>query len=280
MLENMTPSTILIPDIHGRKFWEDALPYIEQGVHTVFMGDYLDVYPHEFINPNDAIENFKKILEIAKTHDNMEMLFGNHDTAYAMDRYICDCRTDYENFTEIRGLFKDNYNLFKLCTKVTAGDKTFMVSHAGIHPFWLKQYKVQFEKLSEKLGVKFEHIDTFLNDTLLKPFGKDFDSNKSEENREAYLLAVTILSACSEFRGGYSDAGSLLWADIHEFHPHILKLDRFKYEQIVGHTMQYGTAKPLSFYGIITCIDCFDCFFLDEEGDLRRLKDGVLAEDI
>ena len=89
--------TILIPDVHGRKFWEDALPFIESGVPTIFLGDYLDVYGHEGISPDFAVEQFERIIELAKIHSNIQLLLGNHDAGYAMDPYICDCRTDRKN---------------------------------------------------------------------------------------------------------------------------------------------------------------------------------------
>jgi hypothetical protein len=270
---------ILIPDVHGRKFWEDALPFIEQGVPTIFMGDYLDVYSHEKISPDSAVDNFKKILETAKTNKNVQMLVGNHDAGYAIDRYICDCRTDQQNFMEIRCLFMDNFDLFKLCSKVVADEKTFMISHAGIHPHWFASYASVFDKMRQLSGEKIEHIDDFFNNVLLKSFRPDFNPNESEDNMYMYKWALHSLAACGRTRGGRAAAGSIVWADIHEYSPLYVK-EQFKYEQIVGHTMQYYTESPFIISGVITCIDCFERFYIDKEGDLRRLKDGVLAENI
>lgn len=279
MIDRNDINTILIPDVHGRKFWEDALPFIEQGVPTIFMGDYLDVYSHEHISPDSAVENFEKILDIANTHKNVQLLFGNHDAGYAMDTYICNCRTDHKNFMKIREMFMENFDLFKLCVKVKVDEKTFMISHAGIHPHWFSSYKSTFEKMCEKSGTKFEHLDEFLNTVLLRPFKEDFNPEESEDNLYLYKAALMALGACGRERGGRDRAGSLIWADINEYDPRFVK-EQFKYEQIVGHTMQYYSVSPVIVTGIITCIDCFDCFFIDKEGDLRRLKDGILAEDV
>jgi hypothetical protein len=271
--------TILIPDIHGRKFWEDALPYIKQGVPTIFLGDYLDVYSHEGILPNEAIENFEKIIDVAKTYSNVQLLLGNHDATYALDKYICNCRTDRKNFDKIQMLFINNFDLFKLCVKIKVDEKTFMISHAGIHPDWLNSYKEVFEQISEILNTKYEHIDDFINGALLKPFVENLRYSSFAEDLYLYKAAVNSLGAVGRERGGYDKVGSILWADIHEYNPCYVK-EQFKYEQIVGHTMQYYSRCPAIISGIITCIDCFDCFFIDKEGDLRRLKDKVLAEDI
>ena len=271
--------TILIPDIHGRSFWQEALPFIEQGIPTIFIGDYLDVYSHENITRRQAIENFKKIIEITKSHDNVQLLLGNHDACYALDPYICEVRTDYINFNEIREIFKNNFDLFKLCVKVNVDEKTFMISHAGIHPRWLKTYKNEFNKMCEICNTKFEHIDVFLNDILLRPFKKDFNIELSEDNSYLYKTARRILSSRTRTRGGFDTAGSILWADISEYDTSYTQ-DVFKYEQIVGHTMQYYSVSPFIINGIITCIDCLECFFLDKETDLRRLSDGILAEQV
>lgn len=279
MIDKNDINTILIPDVHGRKFWEDALPFIEQGIPTIFMGDYLDVYSHEKISRAEALKNFETIIDIAKNHSNVQLLFGNHDAGYAMDSYICDCRTDYRNFNKIRKIFKDNFELFKLCVKVDVDGKIFMISHAGIHPWWLNSYKNTFNQMCQKCNTTFEHIDTFLNDILLRPFKKDFIPDESEDNLFLFKAALTILGACGRERGGRDAAGSLIWADINEYNPNYVK-DTFKYEQIVGHTMQYYSVSPVIIPGVITCIDCFDCFFIDNEGDLRRLKDGILAEQV
>ena len=50
---------IIIPDIHGRTFWKQAI----QGKETediVFLGDYLDPYSDEGISGADALLNFRE----------------------------------------------------------------------------------------------------------------------------------------------------------------------------------------------------------------------------
>ena len=151
-----------------------------------------------------------------------------------------------------------------------------MISHAGIHPYWLETYKDLMNQICEKFDIHHEHLEDLLNDILMRPFRKDFVPDDTNFWR---LAALHILSACSGERGGRDSAGSLMWADIHEYAKWYTGGKRFSLDQIVGHTMQYYSKVPATLDGII-CIDCFDCFYLDDEGDLRRLKDGKLAESI
>ncbi len=42
---------LVVPDVHGRKFWETALDYPGE---IIFLGDYTDPYPREGITMADA----------------------------------------------------------------------------------------------------------------------------------------------------------------------------------------------------------------------------------
>ena len=57
---------IILPDIHGRTFWKYALEHIDEFDKVIFLGDYLDPYPHEGITFDESVENFKEILEFKK----------------------------------------------------------------------------------------------------------------------------------------------------------------------------------------------------------------------
>ena len=61
---------LIIPDIHGRDFWKDAIDKVDISKDTVvFLGDYLDPYDQEFDGMpydmliEDTINNFKEILD-------------------------------------------------------------------------------------------------------------------------------------------------------------------------------------------------------------------------
>ena len=70
---------LIIPDVHGRTFWHKAKEMIDSVDKVVFLGDYLDPYPSEGITTEQAIEEFKDIIQFKK--DNMDkviLLLGNH----------------------------------------------------------------------------------------------------------------------------------------------------------------------------------------------------------
>lgn len=66
-------------DIHGRKFWKKPCENIDNYDKVVFLGDYLDPYNFEFISVEEAIENFKEIIELKRNNmDKVVLLLGNH----------------------------------------------------------------------------------------------------------------------------------------------------------------------------------------------------------
>jgi len=262
MIDVNTIDTILIPDVHGRKFWLEATPYIEKGVRTIFMGDYLDPYPHEGVTKAEAIEGFEEILSY-KDYNNVAFLLGNHDCGYRYDFEICNCRTDRRNVRKIQQLFWDNATLFKLCSLV---GENCIVSHAGIHKGWYGHIKGSEENDTPQEIV--ENVNKLLVDY-------------------PYRDMIDLLSWVSRQRGGYCPVGSVVWADIREWNEYT---PPFIPRQIVGHTMQiearrnekgewlYRPTAPLhNVLRNITCIDCQHCFYLDKEGDLRYLDTGEVA---
>ena len=257
---------IIIPDVHGRGFWKNALPYIEDGVSTVFLGDYVDPYPHEGITPEMALDNFKSIVESAQLHDNVHLLIGNHDCTYIEpDAEICECRTDYAHLSEIHQIFKDNIDLFSLYQHVTVTDQPFLFTHAGVHAEWLDMVKQMYHRKTDDVRILLDRVMTGL---ILH-----------EET------ALSILRAVSYLRGGMDKAGSVVWADIREFK----NRGDIGIRQIVGHTQQLkkenfktpaGTwtfrwvpDSPVT-YKDVTCIDTHKCYYLDEEGTLHELVEN------
>lgn len=70
---------LIVPDVHGRTFWKKAKELINEVDTVVFLGDYMDPYPEEGITYEEAINNFKEIIEFAKTYkDKVILLKGNH----------------------------------------------------------------------------------------------------------------------------------------------------------------------------------------------------------
>jgi len=266
----MKKKYILVPDVHGRTFWKDILPFVDECDRIIFLGDYHDPYDHEGILPFQSLENFKEIIEFAKTHkDKVTLLLGNHDFTYytrtGNDYWSVRAnRIDVTNYQEIRKLFYENHELFELLTVINMADenRVFLLSHAGVHPLWITDNKL---------------INNYsLTETSAETIYMNLD-NQFRLGNHGYL--VSTLGDIGFSRGGYCDAGSIVWADCHEF----LFSQHTPYTQIFGHTQQlirevqedgkveYVPGKPF-ITGENVCIDCHKCFYIDEEGTIRDLK--------
>lgn len=172
---------LIVPDVHGRTFWQEAKRLISEVDRVIFLGDYLDPYPHEYITREQAIEQFKEIIQFKKDNlDKVILLLGNHDCAYCYN-FGSASRYDYENEEEIKSIFRDNIDLFKLWHLGTGG---CLFSHAGITNDWLKNSLVC-------------NIKEFIN-------------GEYEEDLVSHLWEVSFM------RGGWTDTGSLIWSDVRE----------------------------------------------------------------
>lgn len=170
---------LIVPDVHGRTFWQEAKRLISEVDRVIFLGDYLDPYPHEYITREQAIEQFKEIIQFKKDNLNkVILLLGNHDCAYCYN-FGSASRYDYENEEEIKQLFKNNMDLFRLYYF----SDFCLFSHAGVTNDWLKN------------SIK-TNIDGFLDKTLKEII--------------PYLWEVSFM------RGGWTDTGSLIWSDVRE----------------------------------------------------------------
>lgn len=259
----MNHEIVIIPDIHGRTFWRDAIPYIQDGTPVIFLGDYLDPYPHEGISPEQALDNFMCILHETEGRDNVTLLLGNHDMTYvAPEADICGCRTDYEHLDEIHKLFMQNASRFKFIHSIKIRDTSVLFSHAGIHKEWFAQF--------------FPGIQTdIMHDNL----------EQLQVDQDFWHLFCLRLAQVSGLRGGLGRYGSCVWADIREFQWPTETLGG--YLQIVGHSQQlecgydpefwWKPGQPVRMQNVI-CLDCHQCFYLDSEGDIRFLKDDKAVD--
>lgn len=223
-------NTLLIPDIHGRDFWKEAINKIDlNDMNIVFLGDYLDPYQHEFENMSKeeiydkTINNFKEILEFKKSNpENVKLLIGNHDLTYLISRTLCDCRCMDSKYKELNELFIDNKELFDLIYIISPYIKNVIVSHAGIHKDYLD------ELLCCLKFIKSTDIDTLTDSERIEYLYKINDLFKEG----SYELNKS-LGTCSYYRGGYHAQGSLVWSDIREW----IDDKNIEFYQIFGHTL-------------------------------------------
>ena len=257
---------ILIPDLHGRMFWKKAVAEAGADDRIIFLGDYTDPYEFEEITPKEAFENFVEVLEYARSHPNVELLLGNHDCGYLFGEEVCNCRADEVRYVEIRQLFVDNLDLFKLCTKLKVNGKRYLVSHAGINHQWLEAHAREFFPNG---GIDYETLCGRVNRYFLKePVG---------------YSQVALLSEVGRHRGGIDPFSSIVWADIREFDDPRAYLPM---DQIVGHTLQvfeeFDKGDYTLYYGgacvkngsqsTVYCIDTAEAYYLDAEGMLRCMR--------
>ena len=189
---------LICPDVHGRKFWHKAEEMVNEVDKIVFLGDYLDPYGYEGITFNDALEEFKQILDFkAKHSDKVVLLVGNHDMHYILTKFMDCSRRNYEMLNEINALYKDHLDKFELVYK----HDDYLFSHAGVYQKWIERHSIDFDELLDF---------------------KMFLINRSY-----------TLQDLSFYRGGRFETGSCVWADIRES----LRNAPFSYyTQIVGHT--------------------------------------------
>lgn len=228
---------IILPDIHGRTFWKYALEHIDEFDKVIFLGDYLDPYPHEGITFDESVENFKEILEFKKNNiDKVELLIGNHDCHYIWLDFMDCSRLNRSRRKEMNKLYNDNYELFRIAYLLN--DK-YLFSHAGVYKEWLVANSIE------------------LNDFLDKPIS--FWNGTYN----------TFLEDLSYYRGGNNLAGSIVWADIRESLTQPL-LDG--YYQIVGHT-QMEEFPYLT--NSIACLDVRRPFVLDLDKEIITNINGI-----
>ena len=230
---------IIIPDVHGRRFWRDAVKGHEED-KIIFLGDYVDPYYWEEILPSEAYKELLDIIAFKKAHPgNVVLLLGNHDLGY-LDPAICTCRRDSYRAETLRKLFEDNLDLFDIThTEEKDGGKV-LFSHAGIAESWIRQRK-------RIVGKPEAFRPEILNELL----------HGGKPRQELLFLA---LSDVSRFRGGTDKVGSPVWADVQEY----LEGERLLrgYLHIFGHTLHEGGAINVRDHGF--CVDCGRAFIIDQ----------------
>lgn len=254
---------ILVPDVHGRDFWKEIIPFVDECVKIIFLGDYHDPYPHEGITPSQSLANFNEVMAFAKQHiDKVTLLLGNHDLSYYNTPEVPNWdvfadRHDWENAATIQALFRDNKDMFNLITMIWLRDvnRRFLFSHAGVHPLWIEDNNL-INNFSENTDIALicSHI-----------------TNMFLTGDKRLLVALRNIGSS---RGGWDRVGSMVWADCHDF----LFEKETPYTQVFGHTQQlklegkeWVPDKPF-ITGTNVCLDCHQCFYIDEEGSIRNLK--------
>jgi hypothetical protein len=229
---------LIVPDIHGRNFWEPALDYKGQ---VIFLGDYTDPYPQEGFRQEDAYQGLMKIVDFKKQNpERVTLLIGNHEMHYYNRNYACG-RFDYNYFEAYNAILtgKETAMLFQLCKQID----NYLFIHAGITKGWYDAHRDEMSKLGNTL---------------------------EEQLNNLFISQMEAFYEASMHRGGYHSAGSPLWADVSEFseepehfNDHII--------QIIGHTQIRGDA-PIA-KDNIRLLDNRQLYLLKKDEIGKYLKD-------
>lgn len=242
---------IIIPDVHGRIFWEYPLFDNQDkhwGEHFIFLGDYLDPCPRENLPPDFAFWNLQNILEWKiNDPDMITLLLGNHDLHYLGSRAISS-RFDSEHQGRNRELLMEHASLFQLAAEAEVAGRKFLFTHAGVLSGWLEYNKRELP--TDGKGIA---------DTL----------NAMWADRSRWQDLFALMDQVPYCRAGHSAYGSPVWADVSE-----MALDRADvpgYYQIFGHTRQWDGPLICEHFA---CLDCCEPFRLTEEGKIERLEEN------
>lgn len=239
---------LVLPDIHGRQFWKTPCEHIDEYDKIVFLGDYMDPYDFEHITVEDALLNFKEIVDFAKNNkDKVVLLLGNHDMPYFSSTYFnfsyYHCRHSSEHHDDIKQIFNDNIELFKIAHV----EDDVLFTHAGITPGWLMTV------FTEKYKI------TSLNDLVFS-----LNNLLNTEEGLKYLFMI------SSDRGGRDRYASCIWADASDTmwyqqmmqDPDCTVQEIMKVKQVYGHTLQ-AFYKSEGGIGYGTAIEIGNCKMLD-----------------
>jgi hypothetical protein len=202
---------LVIPDLHGRKFWREAIANnIGQVDKVIFLGDYLDPYMKEIEEDTDSMEcndfydcynlmnMLNDIISLKKNEPNKYILLtGNHTDSYIWSNFHAATRTDYKNWEKYHKFFSQNLEYFNL---VWTKDNCIF-SHAGISEGWAKAVAVELS-LTINLNNPVKSIAKYLSNV---------DLNNILDKK-----LIKLLGNISHYRWGENNYGSCEWADIRE----------------------------------------------------------------
>ncbi len=252
----MTKDIIVIPDIHGRSFWKEAVEMYPDA-DTIFLGDYLDPYPHEGISHYTARKNFNEILDYAKSHKNVTLLFGNHDLVYWFPYNWGRKNTSQED--EILSQFRENMEFFHMFALRNISGKIWMFSHAPLFEEWIDYTKMphDLKQLEDSIWGK------------LRAYDRNAEMKGSwEERRKPHDAVWNTLGRASSLRGGIDKCGSPVWADVREISDECKLYENADYH-VFGHTQM---DEP-----IITdryaCLDTHQAYKISPEGKIEPITE-------
>ncbi len=262
---------LIIGDVHGRIFWKEAINSFPKeqypDLSIVFLGDYVDPYDHEGISRIDAINNFKEIIDVAKSDNRIHLLIGNHDMHYWYDAPY-KCRCDHENYDIIKKLFIDNFDMFNIAYEEPINNEKYLFTHAGVSSVWLKHLHAMGTLASN--NIKDKESDGYKLANIMKDMEPTADNLNMLKNIK---LGQHNLWCVSWVRGGDNNCGSCIWEDLSEWSYEGMEIPGLW--QIFGHS-RWSKSDPDSAYinydRKFACVDTASAYILTDTGQLIKFK--------
>jgi metallophosphoesterase superfamily enzyme len=151
----MTATTmryLIIPDVHDKIRRANQIIEREPHDHLLLLGDFFDDFKTGVTDASDTAKQVKQWLN----DPNTTCLLGNHDMSYEWGRQnrrlIC-AGYDAAKWITIHGtLTARDWQQFKLHIWLEGDERPWLVTHAGIHPAWLKytepdDYRAHIDKI-------------------------------------------------------------------------------------------------------------------------------------
>ena len=281
------PEVLIIPDVHGRTFWIDAINKFPiasyPNLQIIFLGDYLDPYEsYDGISKETAFNNFLEILEVAKNDPRITLLIGNHDWHYFVN--LDKCRIDYTREREIEKIFVDNISMFKLHKVIELDGCKYLFSHAGVTQKWLNDISAMATQEYNNWNPGDPNSPDFKDPKMDEDYKWIEELSKIKDTHDFELLEKCLQNYDNEFyaypisiisrdRGGWHPHGSLIWADVDE---HLYNEDLKGYYQIFGHTITYPEGPKsyaISPWGKCwAMLDASAAFIMDLDGNIEKLE--------
>lgn len=237
---------IVIPDIHGRDFWEKPVRENLGKEPIIFLGDYLDPYDDEPFAPWNAFPQLEDIVEIKeKAPDTVTLLLGNHDIHYLTEKGRGG-RYDYIRGAQIKKFLMDKADMFQLAHEIEVGGKRILFTHAGVVAGWLN------------------HNQEYLDDATPETIGSFL--NQMWHDRSSWPVLFSLLADVSASRWGRAAFGSPTWSDVDDMRTDAPELPEIY--QIFGHSQQESEPVITDYFA---CLDVRRAFRLTDEGKIIEL---------
>ena len=131
---------VFIGDVHGRDCWNDIVDKETDADLIIFAGDYVST--HEYITPEQQIDNLLDILRYKEEHwDKVVLLRGNHDMQH-LGYYWAECSGFFRDVC--REMSKQEIvDRYLRDTQWVYVYKNILFSHAGVTERWFKDSKCE-----------------------------------------------------------------------------------------------------------------------------------------